>query len=161
MILILYGLDVVMAVEMDVIASLTSDLTTLVGNLFHHHPTYLDLFIGHRITEDYDIKLSNRQVKRICLRQGWLRRHNNPVIVEAEQAMTFDTIEQLLAEGRIRRYGRRQLIIHLSRKYGYRPRGNDVREALQAFNAYEVISKTLGMRKKRQDNYVISGSDWL
>jgi hypothetical protein len=48
-------------------ASLTSDVTTLVGNLFHHHPTYSDEFIGRRMTEDYDIKLSSRQVKRIRL----------------------------------------------------------------------------------------------
>jgi hypothetical protein len=67
MILILYGLDVVVAVEMAVTASLTADLTTLVSNLFHHHPTYSDLFIGHRITEDYGIKLSGRQVKKIRL----------------------------------------------------------------------------------------------
>jgi hypothetical protein len=75
--------------------------------------------------------------------------------------MTFDTIKQLLAEGRIRQYGRRQLIVHLSRKYRYRPRGNDVRKALQALNAYKVISRMPGMRKKRQDNYVIPGLDWL
>jgi hypothetical protein len=84
MILILYGLNVVVAVKMDVTASLTSDLTTLVDNLFHHHPTYSDLFIEHRITEDYGIKLSDRQVKRIRLQQGWLRRYNNPAIAEAE-----------------------------------------------------------------------------
>jgi hypothetical protein len=150
-----------MAVEMDVTASLTSDLTTLVGNLFHHHPTYSDLFIGRRITEDYGIKLSGRQVKRIRLQQGWLRRFNNPAVAEAEQAITFNAIEQLLVEGRIRQYGRRQLIIHLSRKYGHRPRGNDIREALQALDAYGVISRTSGIRKKRQENYVVSGPDWL
>jgi len=122
---------------MDVTASLTFDATTLVGSLFHHHPTYSDEFIGRRITEDYDIKISGRQVKRIRLQQGWLRRHNNPAVAKAEQAKTFDTIEPLLAEGRIRQYGRRQLITHLSRKYGHRPRGNDVREALQALTPTE------------------------
>src|SRR6266496_1245112 len=103
--------------------------------LFHHHPAYSDLFIGRLITEDYGFKLSGRQVKRIRLQQGWLRRHNNPTVAEAEQAKTFDIVEQLLAGGRIRQYGRRQLIVHLSRKYGHRSRGNDVREALQALDA--------------------------
>ena len=70
MVLIWCSLDVVVAIEMDVTASLTSDLITLVGNLFHHHPTYSDLFIGRRMTEDYGIKLSSRQVKRIRLQQG-------------------------------------------------------------------------------------------
>jgi len=161
MVLIWCSLHAVVAVEMDVTASLTSDVTALVGNLFHHHPTYSDLFIGRRITEDYGINLSGRQVKRIRLQQGWLRRHNDPAVAEAEQAKTFDAIEQLLAEGRIRQYGRRQLIIHLSRKYGHRPRGNDVREALQALDAYGVISRTPEMKKKRQDNYVVPGPDWL
>jgi hypothetical protein len=119
-----------MAVKINVTASLTSDLTTLAGNLFHHHPTYSDLFIGRRITEDYNIKLSGRQVKRIRLQQGWLRRFNNPAVIKAKQAITFNAIKQLLIEGRIRQYGRRQLIIYLSRKYGYRPRGNDIRKAL-------------------------------
>jgi transposase InsO family protein len=165
MVLIWCSLDVVVAVKMDVTTSSTTslpcNLTTLVGNLFHHHPTYSDEFIGRRMTEDYDIQLSGRQVKRIRLQQGWLRRYNNSTVAEAEQAITFNTIEQLLAEGRIRQYGRRQLIIHLSRKYGRRPRGNDVREALQALDAYGVTSRTPGMRKKRQDNYVVPGPNWL
>ena len=67
MVLIWCGLDVVVTVEMDATTSLTSLLATLVGNLFHHHPTYSDAFIGRRITEDYGIKLSGRQVKRIRL----------------------------------------------------------------------------------------------
>jgi hypothetical protein len=75
--------------------------------------------------------------------------------------VTFDAIEQLLAEGRTRQYGRRQLITHLSRKYGHRPRGNNVREALQTLDAYGVISRKPGMKKKRQDNYVVAGPDWL
>ena len=124
MVLILCSLNVVVAVEMDVTASSTTslpcDFTTLVGNLFHHHLTYSDEFIERRMTEDYGIELSGRQVKRIRLQQRWLRRYNNSTIAEAEQAITFNTIEQLLAEGRIKQYSRRQLIIYLSRKYRYR-----------------------------------------
>ena len=71
MVLILCGLDLVVAVGMDVTASSTTslpcDLTTLVGNLFHHHLTYSDEFIRRRMTEDYGIQLSNYQVKRIRL----------------------------------------------------------------------------------------------
>ena len=109
MVLIWCILDVAVAVEMDVTTGLTTslpyDLTTLVGNLFHHHPTYSDEFIGRRITEDYGVQLSGRQVKRIRLQQGWLRCYNDSTVAEAEQAITFNTIEILLAEGRIRQYG--------------------------------------------------------
>jgi hypothetical protein len=41
---------------MDVTASLTSNLTTLVSNLFHYYLTYLNLFIGRRIIKNYNIK---------------------------------------------------------------------------------------------------------
>ena len=58
--------------------------TSLSGHLFHHHPTYSDLHIAQRITEDYDIRLSTRQVKRIHLQNSWLRRHNNLAFNEAQ-----------------------------------------------------------------------------
>ena len=86
------------------------DLTSVVGHLFHHNPTYSDLDIARRITEDYNLEhftLTARFVKRIRLEQRWLRRHNDPAAAEMQKASTIDTIEQLLAEGRIRQYGRR------------------------------------------------------
>jgi hypothetical protein len=49
------------------------DLTSVVGHLFHHNPTYSDLNIAQRITEDYNIEhftLTARFVKRIRLEQG-------------------------------------------------------------------------------------------
>jgi hypothetical protein len=139
------------------------DRTSAVGHLFHHHPTYSDLDIAQRITEDYDIELSARQMKRIRLQNGWLRRHNNPTSNEAQdqETSTFDAVEQLLAEGRIRQYSYRQLITHLSRKYGHRPKALHVRDALKLLDNYGVTSRTSGMKKKRQDNYVVPGPDWL
>src|SRR4051794_10338834 len=115
MILISLGINLAAAVKMD-------DLTSAVGHLFHYHPTYSDLHIAQRITEDYDVELSARQVKRIRLQNNWLRRHNNPASNEAQENSTFDAVEELLAEGRVRQYGYRQLITRLARKYGHRPR---------------------------------------
>jgi hypothetical protein len=43
-----------------------------------------------------------------------------------QEASTIDAIEQILAGGRVRQYGRRQLITHLARKHGHRSRQNDV-----------------------------------
>jgi hypothetical protein len=104
------------------------DLTSVVGHLFSHNPTYSDLDIARRITEDYNIEhftLTARFVKRIRLEQGWLRRHNDPTAAEMQEATTIDAVEQLLVEGRIQQYGRRQLITHLARKYGHRSRRDD------------------------------------
>ena len=100
--LISLGMDLAAAVKVE-------DLISAVGHLFHHHPTYSDLHIAQRITEDYHIKLSVHQVKRIRLQNNWLRRHNNPTSNEAQdqEASTFDAVEQLLAEGHIYQYGYR------------------------------------------------------
>jgi hypothetical protein len=77
------------------------DLTSAVGHLFCHNPTYSDLDIARRITEGYNIEhltLTARFVKRIRLEQGWRRRHNDPAAAEVQEAGTIDVIEQLLAE---------------------------------------------------------------
>jgi hypothetical protein len=61
------------------------DLTSAVGHLFHHNPTYSVLDIAQRITEDYNLEhiaLTARFVKRIRLEQRWLRRHNDPTAAE-------------------------------------------------------------------------------
>ena len=78
-----------------------------------------------------------------------------------QKASTTDAIEQLLAEGCIRQYGCRQLITHLARKHGHRSRRADVLTALQILDDYGVTSRTPGMKKKRHDNYVVLGPDWL
>ena len=72
------------------------DLTSAVGHLFCHNPTYSDLDIARRITEDYGIEhltLTPRLVKRIRLEQGWLRRHNDPATAEMQEANTIGIIE--------------------------------------------------------------------
>ena len=110
------------------------DLTSAVGHLFYHNPTYSDLDIARRITEDCNIEhlaFTARFVKRIRLEQGWLRRHNDLAAAEMQEAITIDAIEQLLAESRIRQYGRRQLITYLACKHGHRPHRDDVLTALR------------------------------
>jgi len=61
----------------------------------------------------------------------------------------------------IRQYGHRQLIAYLSHKHGHRPRGNDVRKALQILDNYGVTSRVPGMKKKRRENYTVPCLDWL
>jgi DNA-directed RNA polymerase subunit N (RpoN/RPB10) len=122
------------------------DLTSAVGHLFYHNPTYSGLDIARLITEDYNVErlmLTARFVKRIRLEQGWLRRHNDPAAAEMQRASTIDDIEQLLAEGCIRQYGCRQLITHLARKHGHRSREDDVLTALRILDDYGVTRLSL------------------
>jgi hypothetical protein len=63
MILISLDIDLAAAVKRE-------DLTSAVGHLFHHHPTYSDLHIARRITEEDDIELSTCQMKRIRLQNS-------------------------------------------------------------------------------------------
>ena len=44
------------------------DLTSAVGHLFSHNPTYSDLDIARQITEDQNIKLTAYFVKQIRLK---------------------------------------------------------------------------------------------
>jgi hypothetical protein len=97
--------------------------------------------------------MTARQVKEIRLEYGWLRRNNDLEFTEAQEASTFNLIEDLFSDGHIRQYGYRQLIAHLSHKHGHRPCGNDVRKALQMLDNYGVTSRAPGMKKKRRENY--------
>jgi hypothetical protein len=61
------------------------DLTSAVG---HHNPTYSDLEIARRVTEDYNtehLAPPARFVKRIRLEQGWPRRHNDPAATKCRK----------------------------------------------------------------------------
>ena len=72
MMLISLDIDLAAAVKMEdlTFAFKMEDLISAVGYLFHHHLTYPDLHIAQRIMEDYNIKLSARQVKRIRLQNS-------------------------------------------------------------------------------------------
>ena len=82
------------------------DLTEAVG---HHNPTYSDLEIARRITEDYNtehlaihcpFRQANSSRTRLATTSQPLYR------CKVQEASTIDAIERLLAEGRIRQYGR-------------------------------------------------------
>jgi hypothetical protein len=137
------------------------DLEQAINYFFHHHPTYSDPQIAQRIQEEYGLQTTANQVKVIRHEQGWLRRNNDIEVAEDEEEHTTTLIQQLLEEGRIRQYGRRQLITHLARKYGHRSRENDVRKALQILDNYGIQSRRPQKKKKRLENYEVPGPDWL
>jgi arsenate reductase-like glutaredoxin family protein len=136
-------------------------LAEIIDHLFHHHHTFSDHQIAKRIKDDYQMDTTARQVKEIRLECGWFRRNNDLESAEAQEASTFNLIEDLFPDGHIRQYGRRQLIAHLSHKHGHRPRSDDVRKALQMLDNYGATSRIPGMKKKRRENYIVPGPDWL
>jgi len=118
-----------------------AQLTEHINDLFHHQPTYSDRQIAHRIQEEHSLYTTANQVQEIRLLHHWHRRENDPELREAARAETEQFIHQLLLEGQIRSYGRRQLITHLARKYGYRPQGRHVRTALKTLDSYAQLPR--------------------
>jgi hypothetical protein len=70
-------------------------------------------------------------------------------------------IHELLQEGQIRQYGRRYLTTRLARQHGHRAQGRYVRQTLQILDSHNMTLRTPGMRRKRQENYIIPGPNWL
>jgi hypothetical protein len=136
-------------------------LINLIDRLFHTQPTYSDGLISQRLKEDYNLQATARHIKTIRLRNSWLRRNNNFDANQAQQAETTHLIHELLQEGQVGRYGRRYLITHLTRQHGHRALGRHVHQALQILDNHNMALRTPGMRRKRQENYIIPGPDWL
>src|SRR5271155_4130630 len=132
-----------------------------VNHLFHSQPTYSDAQIACRIADDHGLHSTSHQIKQIRLQHGWLRRNNDLEDAQAQQVETADYIQNLLHNGQTRQYGRRYLITHLARKHGHRAQGRHVREALRTLDIYGTTLRTPGMTRKRQENYIVPGPDWL
>jgi hypothetical protein len=139
----------------------SEQLINLIDHLFHTQPTYSDGLISRRLKEDYNLQVTARHVKTIRLRNSWLRRNNDLEASQAQQAETTHLIHELLQEGQIRQYGRRYLITRLARQYGHRAQDRHVRQALQILDNHNMTQRTPGMRRKRQENYIVPGPDWL
>jgi transposase InsO family protein len=139
-------------------------LVEVVGQLFHHNQTYRDTKIAERITEMTGIRTSIRQVKEIRLRNGWLRRTNDISVDLDSAAKTRDFIQELLQQGEMRTYGRRQVLAHLTEHYGFKARGDHVRQALQYLDSLGVavrnpLNDRGGLNRTR--NFTVKGPNWL
>jgi hypothetical protein len=139
----------------------SEQLINLINHLFHTQPTYSDDLISRRLKEDYNLQATARYIKTIRLRNSWLRRNNDLEANQAQQAKTTHLIHELLQEGQIRQYGRRYLITRLARQHGHRAQGRHVRQALQILDNHNMTLRAPGMRRKRQENYIVPGPDWL
>ena len=129
--------------------------------MYHHFRHLDDSQIAQRIQEDYSIPTTSSQVRRQRLRNDWRRRVASSADAEARRVEVANFIAQLLDEGGIRQYGRRQLLTRLSRKYKLKATGRDVRYALKLLDSCVVASRRPGMSRKRRINYEVTGPDWL
>jgi len=75
--------------------------------------------------------------------------------------VTQTLVQDLLHTGPGRSYGRRWAITYLRHQFGHRARQYDVANALRLFDSQGVASRVPGMRKKRLENYITEGPDYL
>jgi hypothetical protein len=136
-------------------------LITQIGFMYHHFRYLNDEQIALRLQEDHSIPTTTNQVREQRLKQNWRRRIDDFDSLTSRRLESANFISTLLDEGTIRQYGRRQLLTHLSRKYGYRATGKDLRLLLRLLDGPAVDSRTRGMKRKRRMNYETRGPNWL
>jgi hypothetical protein len=132
-----------------------------IGYMYHHFRHLNDEQIARRLQEDYNLPTTSSQVRTQRLKHNWRRRAASSADAEARRVEVANFIAQLLDEGGIRQYGRRQLLTRLSRKYELKATGRDVRHALKLLDSCAVASRRPGMSRKRRMNYEVAGPDWL
>jgi hypothetical protein len=141
-------------------AEVTDELAERVNYLFHHN-LYSDSQIASKIIEEDGLQTSARQVKEIRLLFGWQRRYNTASSSTQQETVTQTLVQDLLHTGPGRSYGRRWAITYLRHQFGHRARQYDVANAQRLFDPQGVASRVPGMRKKRLENYITAGPDYL
>src|SRR5947199_1830936 len=80
---------------------------------------------------------------------------------EQRSATNHTAIVHQLIFGEGLSFGRRWAITYLRHRFGHRARQLDVANALKLLNPEGVASRTPGLRKKRLENYITAGPDYL
>jgi hypothetical protein len=100
------------------------------------------------------------QIKELRLQHKISRRvkkHDNNVSAQRTTGTRQHVQELLNSHGRS--YGSRWIVTHLRRKHGYQARLADVQQALRELDPEGVASRTPGLRRPRQENYITAGPD--
>jgi hypothetical protein len=133
-------------------------LKEAINQLFHS--TLLnDNQIGARLTER-GLQTTGRQVKTIRLKSGW-QRHSTGAQKAARAAQTLHQVEQVVTHGPGRTFGRGWMITYLRQHCGFKAHQNDVATAQRQLNPEGVAARRPGGRKKRLENYITSGPNFL
>jgi hypothetical protein len=132
-------------------------LINAVDDLFHH--TLLnDTQIAARLLEQ-GLQTTGRQVRSIRQRSGWLRVTSGPDRA-ARAAATFQQVRQVL-NGPGRTFGRGWMITYLRQHCGFKAHQIDVATAQRQLDPEGVAARRPGGRKKRLENYITSGPNFL
>jgi hypothetical protein len=115
--------------------------------------------IAARISTDYNLHTTARQVKSIGLKAGWLRASSGAKKA-AKRAETRQQVENAISNGPARIFGRRWLITWL-RLHGFKAHQVDVSIAQRLIDPDGVASHLPGLRKARLENYITSGPNFL
>jgi hypothetical protein len=140
------------------IGGVTDELAEKVNYLFHH-TTLNDDSIAARILSDYGLQTTGRQVRTIRSKFGWLRATTG-LSKAANKAATQTQVAQLL-DGPGRTFGKAWLVTYLRQIHGYRARRDDVAAAQRLLDPEGLALRHPGLRKKRVENYVTSGPNFL
>ena len=133
-------------------------LISAVNDLFHH--TLLnDAQIAARLLEQ-GLKITSRQVKTIRLKSGW-QRHSTGAQKVARTAQTFKQVEQVVTHGPGRIFGRGWMTTYLRQHCGFKAHQRDVAAAQRQLNPEGVAARQPRGRKKRLENYITSGPNFL
>jgi len=135
-----------------------TELTEAINHIFHH-TTLNDTAIAARISIDYNLHTTARQVKSIRLKAGWLRASSGAKKA-AKRAETQQQVENTISNGPARIFGRRWLITWL-RLHGFKANQVDVSIAQRLIDPNGVTSRRPGLRKVRLENYITSGPNFL
>jgi hypothetical protein len=141
----------------------TDEFITQLKDLYLHD-LLSDTEIAQRIIDDEGRHPSARQIKRIRLKNGLIRRVNkaDPQISAARLEATRSVVSHLITEGGGRSFGSRWAQTHLRRRLGHHARLLDVQVALREFDPVGVAQRNPRLRNlplQRQENYVTAGPD--
>jgi len=124
-----------------------------------HHTTDTDEEIAITLAEAGH-QSSRNQVKEIRLKHGWLRRADTYEQMIQQRAATFTTVEQSLAEGTTRSYGKgffKTALLH----QGHRVRNDDLQDAMQLLDKPGTESRKPFMKKLKQGEFITPGPNWI
>ena len=126
-------------------------------NYHFHHSLLNDSQIAARIRTDDDLATTANQVREIRLLFNWRHRHQPGGASSVAQNSTT----QNLLNGPARTFGRRWFTTYICQQFGYRARQIDISAAQQYLDPAGVASRTPGLRRVRQENYTLSGPNFL
>jgi hypothetical protein len=138
---------------------INNEIVEAVKYVFHH-TTLNDTQIADRVSTDYKLPVTTRQIRTIRSKHNWLRASTG-----AKKAAQFATTQQLMEheirKGPARSFGRRWFITYLRQRLGFKARQDDVAALLLAINDKAVVARRPGLRKMRLENYTTPGPNFL